>query len=174
MRDDKLISKKNILFYTLALGVLIVDQATKAIARGTLTEGHSVTVIPGFFDMQLSYNSGAAFGTLPNWAPLFIIVALVAIYAIVKLSRASNGSRSLQIGFGLLLGGALGNLLDRLIFSGRGVTDFLSFHIALHGKVYAWPTFNVADIAIVAGAILTLFNVYILEKWNADRADTQR
>ena len=167
-------SKKNLLFYTLALGVLIVDQATKAIARGMLTEGHSVTVIPGFFDLQLSYNSGAAFGTLPNWAPLFILVALIAIYAIVKLNQASNGSRPLQIGFGLLMGGALGNLLDRLIFSGRGVTDFLSFHIAIGGKTYTWPTFNVADIAIVAGAILTIVNVYILEKWKSDRADIER
>lgn len=153
-------SRNSIWFYTLAISALVLDQITKFAARAMLTLGHKVTVIPGFFDLELSYNSGGAFGMLPNWTPLFIIVALVAIYAIVRLRRAGPDSRSLAIGLGLLLGGALGNLVDRLISPHREVTDFLSFHIGTR----SWPTFNVADIAIVVGALFTLFYVYVIEK----------
>lgn len=172
LREDKLTSRRNILFYAIVIGALIIDQATKMIARKMLTEGDSVTVIPGFFDLQLSYNNGAAFGTLPHWTPFFIIVALAAVYAIVKLRKEADASKIMQIGLGLLMGGAIGNLFDRVVLSGRGVTDFLSFHIAISAKTYTWPTFNIADAAIVFGAILVIFNVYILDKWKADRADT--
>lgn len=163
MRDGKLVSKNSVIFYLVGLGVVIVDQITKIIARNSLSD-RALNVIPGFFDLRLSYNRGAAFGVLPDWTPLFIIVALVAIFAIVKLRSAGPDSRSLSIGLGLLLGGALGNLIDRLISPGNKVTDFLSVHIASKGKTYAWPTFNIADMAIVIGAVIVLFYVYIIEK----------
>ena len=167
MRDADLGSRNTTWFYVLALGVLLLDQITKAVARGVLEFDKSVTVIPGFFDLKLSYNEGAAFGVLPNWAPLFIIVALAAVFAVVKLRSAGPHSRLLSVGLGLLLGGGLGNLVDRLVSPARAVTDFLSFHVAIRGKTYQWPTFNVADAAIVVGAILVLFFVYVIQKREA-------
>ena len=164
MRDSELRSANVVWLYFAALAVLVLDQLTKVIARGVLDDGRSVTVIPGFFDLELSYNTGGAFGVLPNWAPLFIIAALVAVFAVVKLRRASGGSRLLSIGLGLILGGALGNLIDRLISPARAVTDFLSLHVTISGETHTWPTFNVADIAIVLGAISVFYFVYIVEK----------
>ena len=77
-----------------AAAAVVVDQLTKLAARRLLEYDRPVGVIPGFFDLRLSYNSGGAFGILPSWAPLFIIVALVAIFAIVQLSKAgAEGSQ---------------------------------------------------------------------------------
>jgi signal peptidase II len=152
-----------ILFYSTAIDVVVFDQVTKLLARQYLAH-KTVVLIPGFLDLRLAYNTGAAFGLLPNWAPLFIIVALVAIYAIVRLRRAGAGSMCLSIGLGMLLGGAMGNLIDRLLFADRGVTDFLDVHIRSGDKFLAWPTFNLADAAIVIGAILVVVHVYIIEK----------
>lgn len=155
---------KSVLFYAAAASTVVVDQVTKVIARNVLEIDQPVTVIPGFFDLRLSFNPGAAFGVMPNWAPLFIVVALVAIFAIVRLRRSGPDSRALAAGLGLLLGGALGNLIDRLLLPGREVTDFLSLHVRVGGQTHAWPTFNVADIAVVLGAGLLFLHVYILEK----------
>jgi signal peptidase II len=152
--------KNTIWFYATAAGVLVIDQLTKLLARVHLLEGKAVTVIPRILDLRLTYNSGAAFGLLPDWAPLFILVGLVAIFAIVRLRRVGAGSRSLSVGLGLLLGGALGNVIDRLAL-GR-VTDFVDISVKLGG--YQWPTFNVADMAIVVGAIMVLIHVYLIEK----------
>ena len=151
-------------FYLPAVAAPVVDQLTKSAARRLLEYDRPVGVIPGFFDLRLSYNSGGAFGILPSWAPLFIIIALAAIFAIVKLSKAGAEARSLAVGLGLLLGGAVGNLIDRLFSRAREVTDFLSLHITYGGKTYTWPTFNVADIAIVIGAALVFFYVHVVGK----------
>lgn len=153
-------SRKSAIFYVWAAGIVIVDQLTKIIARDMLPHGRSVTIIPGFFDLRLGDNAGAAFGLFPQLAPLFIIIAVVAMFAIVKLRAAGPDSRALSIGLGLLLGGAVGNLIDRLTSPAGAVTDFLSFHIGTH----EWPTFNIADAAIVVGALMTFFYVYIVQK----------
>ena len=148
--------------------MVAVDQLTKLGARALLDPDRPIRVIPGFFDLKLSYNSGGAFGILPDWAPLFILAALVAVYAIVRLRRTGDGPRTLSIGLGLLMGGAIGNLIDRLSSRFGEVTDFLSFHISISGKTYAWPTFNAADIGIVAGAATMLVYVYVIEKRRRD------
>jgi len=153
--------RNSIWFYSTALDVILVDQLTKALARVYLIPEKPIPVIPGFFDLKLVFNKGAAFGMFPNWAPLFILVGLVAIYAIVRLRRSGTGSHCLSIGLGMLLGGAIGNLVDRVVFSARGVTDFLDFHVR---GLPPWPTFNIADAAIVVGAILVVVHVYVIEK----------
>lgn len=155
--------RNTIWFYSTAIDVVVIDQLTKYLARQSLAH-KSVTLIPGLLDLRLAYNTGAAFSILPNWAPLFILVGLVAIYAIVKLRRAGSGSLWVSLGLGMLLGGAIGNLIDRIAFPGRGVTDFIDLHIRIKGTMQAWPTFNIADAAIVIGALLVLFHVYIIEK----------
>jgi signal peptidase II len=163
LRGDRR-SSTSFWFYATALGVVTADQITKALARGLLDDRGPVTVIPGLFDLRLDYNTGAAFGIMPNWAPLFIIVALVAVFVIVRMRRASGALLGLSVGLGLLLGGALGNLIDRLLLPVHAVTDFLSFHVRFRGEIYTWPTFNLADAAIVVGAAIVLFTVYAVEK----------
>ncbi|MCE5315351.1 MAG: signal peptidase II [Armatimonadota bacterium] len=155
-------TKKTVIFYALAGAVAVLDQAAKFFARRFLSTDSVVTVVPGFFDLGLVYNKGGAFGVLPEWAPLFIIVALVAIYAMVRLGSNVLTSKSLVIGLGLLMGGALGNLIDRVV-AGK-VTDFIFLHLTIGGQVRAWPTFNIADIAVVLGAFFVFYHVYIVEK----------
>lgn len=158
-----MIQKNSILFYIFAVLAVVVDQVTKHIARSAL-ENRTITVIRGFFDLQLSFNHGAAFGILPNWTPFFIIIALVAIYWIMRFRKVGVGSKPLSAGMGLVLGGAAGNLIDRVTSAGNVVTDFISLHLGNSVSAFVWPTFNVADIAIVAGALLVFFHVYVVEK----------
>lgn len=146
---------------------VVVDQITKHIARSAL-DNRTITVIRGLFDLKLSFNQGAAFGILPNWTPLFIIIALIAIYWIVRLRKVGAGSMPLSVGMGLLLGGAVGNLIDRVTSQGNMVTDFISLHLGNSVSAYVWPTFNFADVAIVVGALFIFFHVYVVEKRKAE------
>lgn len=168
MRDGKPSRGSLRKLYIAAGVVLAVDQLTKLVARSSLEYDRPIAVIPGLFDLRLTYNPGAAFGALPDWAPLFIMVALVAVFAIVRLGRVKAGSRTFSLGLGLLLGGALGNLVDRLATPSREVTDFLSFHVRFRGEVHSWPTFNLADAAIVVGVVIVLHHVYFIEKREAN------
>ncbi len=164
MRDGEATRPEPLTFYVTAVVIVLLDQLTKLLARAYLAVDRPFTVISGFFDLRLSYNTGAAFGILPDWAPLFIIAALVAIYAAFRMGRAEETSRAFLVGLGMLLGGSLGNLIDRLTNPMMGVTDFLSFHLRVGGQTYVWPTFNIADIGIVLGAILVLYHVFLIEK----------
>ncbi|MBG0778209.1 MAG: signal peptidase II [Desulfovibrionaceae bacterium] len=145
----------------LALGVLLLDQATKAwvVSEFTLWSRH--TVIDGFFDLVLVLNKGAVFGLLNDssidWQRGFFIAAtLLAVAVILYLARVAHPSDHVFFtGLGLVLGGALGNLVDR-IFVGR-VIDFLDFYVG----DWHWPAFNVADIGITVGALLLILSLYI-------------
>ncbi|MGO3055741.1 MAG: signal peptidase II [Halomonas sp.] len=135
----------------LAVAVIVLDLATKAIASSQLGYLQPVEVLP-FFNLTLIHNTGAAFsflGTHPGWQRWFF--AIIAIGASVGLtiwlSRVRADEKLLAISLPLIIGGALGNLYDRLVHG--YVVDFLSFHVA--GWYY--PAFNVADIGIVLGAI---------------------
>ena len=149
------------LFYGMALLVVVLDQVTKAVARAMLGDSDVVTIIPGFLRLRLTMNTGAAFGMLPNWAPLFMVVTLVAIFAIVRLRGNQPQSSTLTAGLGLLMGGAVGNLIDRLTSPSQAVTDFLEFFF--FGRPQ-WYIFNIADAAVVIGAVLLFFHVYIVER----------
>lgn len=134
-----------------AVVVIVLDLATKAIASSQLGYLQPVEVLP-FFNLTLMHNTGAAFSFLathPGWQRWFF--ALIAIGASVGLtvwlSRVRADEKLLAISLPLIIGGALGNLYDRLIHG--YVVDFLSFHVA--GWYY--PAFNVADIGITLGAI---------------------
>ncbi|RUR56562.1 signal peptidase II [Vreelandella populi] len=134
-----------------AVAVIVLDLATKAIASSQLGYLQPVEVLP-FFNLTLMHNTGAAFSFLathPGWQRWFF--ALIAIGASVGLtiwlSRIRADEKVLAISLPLIIGGALGNLYDRLVHG--YVVDFLSFHVA--GWYY--PAFNVADIAITLGAI---------------------
>jgi signal peptidase II len=138
----------------LALLVLAVDQATKLWAAGTLDYGMPVTVLP-FFNLTLVHNTGAAFSFLADaggWQRIFFIVVsgVVSLVLAAWLWRLPRDARLLGIALALVLGGALGNLVDRVAYG--YVIDFLDFHAA----GWHWPAFNVADSAISCGVVLLL------------------
>ena len=137
-----------------AVLVWVADQLSKWLVMENLPEYRSVTVIPGFFDLVNIRNRGAAFGFLNRsdiewqfW--LFLLATLLAVGSIFYIMRGlRERSPVLVTGLGCILGGALGNLTDRLRF--RAVVDFLD----LYWHDWHWPAFNIADTAICIGAFL--------------------
>ena len=138
----------------IALSVLLLDRITKwAIAR-TIPLEDTINIIPGFFRLTHLENTGAAFSLFADSSSPFrttlLIAFSVAALAVVSFLLWKDRSvfHSGTLALSLILGGAVGNLWDRL-FYGK-VTDFLDFYVAVHH----WPPFNVADSAIVVGALL--------------------
>lgn len=122
--------------------------------------GKRVTVIPGFFDLLFAKNPGGAFSFLHSHTWIITLVSAIMILGMAIWGFTIHSRKwFIQLTFGLILGGAIGNLIDRLRF--QYVVDFLHFYIIRNGKEHFWPTFNVADIAIVCGistfVILSLF-----------------
>jgi signal peptidase II len=143
-----------------ALAVLALDQATKyAVERFTAT-GSSRVLIPGFLNLVHTTNPGVAFGLLadsPNtWlAPVLIVFSVGVIALLAWLLVTGRGGGWLgQWGLALILGGAAGNVLDRL--TRHSVTDFIDFYVGSHH----WYTFNIADSAIVVGAGLVMLELF--------------
>ena len=139
----------------IALVVALVDQASKAWARGALTPGHEVTVIPGWLWFRLASNSGAALGLGTGLNELFALLALIVVGAIAVLALRGNVGGILGItALGAVAGGTVGNLVDRVRL--RAVTDFIEVHL--------WPTdFNLADAAIRIGVVV--FVLVLLLDW---------
>src|SRR5512138_952495 len=129
-------------WFAIAAAVVVADQVTKQLVLQHFALGERLELTP-FFNMVLVYNKGAAFSFLsdaPGWqTPLLMLFALVAIGIVGTLLVRSPQRRMLCTGLALILGGALGNLIDRFRFG--QVVDFLDFHA--HG--WHWPAFNVAD-----------------------------
>ena len=142
--------------FGVALLVIFLDQATKAIIKHTMALFESFPVVEGIFNMTRIFNTGAAFGFLgsanPSIArPLLISVSVLAIGLLLYTLRQIKGRVvAASVAIGLILGGAVGNLIDRIFFG--GVVDFLDFH----WRGVHWPAFNVADSAITIGMILFL------------------
>nr|PZN00834.1 MAG: signal peptidase II [Pseudomonadota bacterium] len=141
----------------LAAAVAVADQLTKWWIEAVLEPGERITVAP-FFDLVLAFNRGAAFSFLADasgWQRVFFIaVAVVASAVILYLLRKHQGERLFSFGLALILGGALGNLWDRLVLG--HVVDFL----LLHAYGYHWPAFNLADSAITLGAGLLIYDSF--------------
>ncbi len=140
--------------FLIALLVVLLDRVSKWLVAGNITLHDSVTVLPGFFRLTHVQNSGAAFGLFADssseWKVailvLFSLLALAVVSAL--LWKNSHSMSTTGVGLALILGGALGNLWDRLL-TGH-VVDFLDFYLG----TYHWPAFNIADSAIVVGALL--------------------
>jgi signal peptidase II len=145
----------------LAASIIIPDQITKAVVQKKYVLWDTDPVIPGFFNLVHVLNKGAAFGFLnrqdTDWQIWFFMA--VTIFAVgfiyYLLSTADHGDRFFIWGLGLVLGGALGNLIDRIRFG--FVVDFLDFYIGQ----YHWPAFNIADIAITCGAFCVIISMYM-------------
>lgn len=151
-----------------AVAVLVPDLITKALVLSNLPLWASKPVIPGFFNITHVVNRGAAFGFLNDaditWqAGFFVAVTLAAVGFIGYLLTSANDEPFLVTGLGLVLGGALGNLVDRIRFG--YVVDFLDIFV---GELH-WPAFNVADSAITLGAAAVLVSLYRKKK-HAPRA----
>lgn len=131
------------MFFIIILATFLIDQASKALVQLLMYLGESVPVAPPVFYLTYIMNPGAAFGLLAYQTSLFVTVTVVLVAgALLGYRKLPPGRNLLRYGLGLVLGGALGNLADRLRY-GR-VVDFLDFRV--------WPVFNLADTAIVIGA----------------------
>ena len=130
-----------------AAAVVALDQATKELALRTLRDG-SVDVLGGVVTLRLTYNSGGAFGLLQGLPGLFLVAGIVIAGLILVWARRVE-ERGSAIALGAVLGGGIGNLVDRVARDlDGGVVDFVDLHF--------WPVFNVADSAIVLGVIALL------------------
>jgi signal peptidase II len=146
-----------ILFFGLAIGVLVVDQATKGLVTGALAIGERVQLLGEWLTIVHSRNSGALFGLMPQSAGAFAAVSIVVLVAIVWFEARQGRSLLTTVALGLLLGGAIGNLLDRLRYG--SVVDFIDMGI---GNLRFF-TYNVADAAIT-GAILLFIVLAVFPK----------
>jgi signal peptidase II len=152
--------------------VLLADQATKHLVRASLGPGQSLPLAPWLTPvLQLTYvtNTGAAFGLFPDWSRIFIAVAVIVVVALVwYYLQLPEGQWLMHLALGLQLGGATGNLIDRLRFGGS-VVDFIDLNF---WPLRRWPVFNVADSSIVVGVtLLTLLMMW--EERREERANTQ-
>lgn len=146
------------LYWSAAAVALVLDLFTKALAERYLYRSTGHSVIGELFQLRLVYNPGAAFGLhLGPWSRwIFMAIAIGAVVLLYRYHRAAApGDWFRQLSLGLVSGGAIGNLVDR-IRSPRGVVDFLD--IGVGG--YRWPTFNVADMAVSCGAVLLAISLW--------------
>ncbi len=144
VRDNRLLA----LLLGLAIGVVVLDQVTKQWALSSLASGQAKPLIGGLVTLQLTFNPGAAFGMASGMTWIFTLIAVFVVVVVIR-TASSIRSRAWTILLGLLLGGAAGNLIDRLFrapgFPEGHVVDFINY-----GGVFIG---NVADIAIVGAAI---------------------
>jgi signal peptidase II len=136
----------------IAAAVVALDQATKFAVERAFAYGERLAIVPGFFDLTLVYNRGAAFSFLANaagWQRWFFIgLGAVAAAFIVWLLARHGSQRLFAFALALILGGAIGNVVDRIVHG--HVVDF----VLLHWQRHFFPAFNVADSAITVGAVL--------------------
>lgn len=169
MRDRKLAS---LILPVVAVFVILADQAAKYLVRLNLRPGQSIDLGPWVAPfLQITYvtNSGAAFGLFPNRGQFFVVIAVLVIAALVwYYIQFSDGHWFVQFALGLQLGGASGNLIDRLRFDGS-VVDFIDLNF---WPLRAWPVFNIADSSIVVGvSMLTLLMIW--DEWQEEGARRQ-
>ena len=145
-----------------AVIALVADQASKLWLLFVVDIGHrgAVSITP-FFDLVLAWNTGISYGWFQNDSPAgaAILLAIKAV-AVVLLAvwMARSHTRMATIGLGLIIGGAIGNAIDRFAYG--AVVDFALLHVQIAGKTFNWYVFNLADVAIVAGVIALLYDSF--------------
>lgn len=146
------------LYWWVAVSALLLDLATKFLAERYLFRSAGHSVLGDWFQLRLVYNPGAAFGLhlgpYSRW--IFMVIAIGAVVLLYRYHRnAERGDWFRQLALGLVTGGAIGNLVDR-IRSTQGVVDFLDLGVG----AWRWPTFNVADMAVSCGAVLLAISLW--------------
>ena len=151
--------KRNIIIFIIIIFIFILDLLTKNYALDYLMLNHSLS-INNFLNLTLAFNHGAAFSFLSEaggWQRWFFIIFSFIVILIIAYITASD-ENSPYIAFSFVIGGALGNLNDRIIYG--YVVDFIEFHY----KTLYWPIFNFADVAISIGVILLLYSMFLNKK----------
>jgi len=163
--------KRNLLFGISAVLSLVLDQWTKILARADLKPlgpWKSKVIVPDYFDLRYSENTGVAFGMfqkLPGGRIWLTLVALAALSLVgYYLIRSHPRQSRLHLALGLVGGGAIGNLIDRIAFG--SVTDFIVWKVGTH----EWPAFNIADAALVVGVVLMALDMLLDKRGNAAEA----
>ena len=147
-------SKKNSNVLSIALIIVLLDQFSKFLIKQNLQLNQSIPIIKNIFHFTYVTNTGSAFGLFKGFNILFILFSIIVIAVIFYfLNKIKDYRRLLQFSVGLLLGGTIGNLIDRLIYG--YVIDFIDFRI--------WPVFNLADSAVTIGVILLI--ILLWEKY---------
>jgi|APDOM4702015248_1054824.scaffolds.fasta_scaffold307903_2 signal peptidase II len=137
---------------------ILLDRITKLWAASSLLENGDIVIINGFFSLSYLENRGAAFGIFQNRVYLLVAVtAVVMLGMLYYMLKHKPESRLLRISFAMIISGGLGNLYDRVVY--KYVVDFIMFH---YKDVYYFPSFNVADMTLVAGTGLLL--LYIIKE----------
>ena len=148
---------------SVAIPMLILDWSSKWLVETYITQiTEVIPIIPGFFNLRHDRNTGAAFGVLAGHRILLILITIAALVFIFAYYLRFRDSRWMQISLGFLLGGAIGNFIDRIRLG--EVVDFLQFGIASKGLF--WPTFNIADVSVCIGAGMLI--VYLFQNRNND------
>lgn len=143
------LSRAQLWLFSTALVIAALDQVVKRVVVNAMQLGQSIDVVGSVVRLTRTSNTGGAFGLLRGRGSWFIVVSLVAALAIAAMSRQiAKGRRIERLAFGLIMGGAVGNLIDRIRVG--SVTDFVD----IGGSVYRFPAFNVADSAITIGVTL--------------------
>ena len=154
---------KDWLFYTLVIGVFVFDQVTKAIIRSSLSLGDSWPE-EGIFRIVHGLNTGSAFGLFAGFTNLLVVASIIGIVFILFVFLKQNNSVIwLRLSLGLIVGGALGNLFDRV--KDGAVVDFIS--------VGWWPAFNIAASSISVGMCLLLVTMLLGEKFGWIKSDSK-
>lgn len=161
---------KRALFWVLGVSIVVADVLTKQAAVAVLTH-RQIPLLGDWLSFQLVYNTGAAFGLhvgeYSRW--VFMLLALIALVVLGSMVRQTDGSQPARlVALGLVCGGAVGNLIDR-VTSARGVVDFIDVWIG----PFHWPTFNVADTAVSCGAVLLALILW-LEGRRAEHASGEQ
>ena len=146
-----------------ALVTLVADQASKLwLLNGFDLARKGVVKVTPFFDLVLTWNIGISFGWLQNDSQSAQIALMaVKVVAVIALAiwMARSQTRLATVALGLIIGGAIGNGIDRLAYG--AVVDFALFHIEIGGNTYNWYIFNLADVAIVAGVAALLYDSFL-------------
>jgi len=157
--------KKKEMLLTVLL--LFLDQSVKIIMENVV-KGNVIKVIPGFFQLEMVYNKGAAWSILNNQILFLIIIAILALVLLAWIKKDFEKIKLSELAYPLLYAGIIGNLLDRIVF--HHVKDYLHFY--LFG--YSYPVFNLADIFIVIGTILLGVVIVKGEKENGKNISRNR
>ncbi len=162
--DESLIMRDRLIPFLIAAGVFAADRATKLIIERDVSMWGTHVIIPGFFQIIHTQNRGAAFSLLADADVSIRSVVLIGLSLVILVmigvmlwnsaARLSNEPWTLRLGLSLVLGGAVGNVYDRIVKG--SVTDFLDFYAGS----YHFPTFNIADSAITIGAALMLISLW--------------
>lgn len=162
-KQSGLTTRSTVWLFVLAAVVLVLDQSTKLWADNAMELYDKKPVIDGLFNLTLAYNKGAAFSFLadqPGWQRWFfaVLAFVVSIVLAVWMLRLKSNEKTLGLCLALILGGAVGNLVDRVLYG--YVIDFLDFFY----KNSHWPAFNVADMAICVGGVsMVLASFFVRE-----------